>query len=147
MFLPNLNVVRFILELLKHCSESKQDMVQLQILNLHLCGNYLLKYSLETFIFFLQKNPLRLLWWFSIFHSFFMKILNRPYFDFLWILHCKFILLDVRWPKFSLNLTAFQNNWGRHGDTNKKGTTHYVPGGQTWAKKLPEPLVWIFILS
>ena len=37
MFLPNLNVVRFILELLKHCSESKQDIVQLQILNLHLC--------------------------------------------------------------------------------------------------------------
>ena len=24
---------------------------------------------------------------------------------------------------------------------------HYVPGGQTWAKKLPELLVWIFILS
>ena len=24
---------------------------------------------------------------------------------------------------------------------------YYVPGGQTWAKKLPELLVWIFILS
>ena len=47
------------------------------------------------------------------------------------------------WDK-SRDLTHL--NW-RLFSIKRTPSIHYVPGGQTWAKKLPELLVWIFILT
>ena len=95
----------------------------------------------------------------SNFHTFFYKQIGLEYHDFEVTICSKHVvfsscilLLKIFWPTVRKNcfsdrekLLKFEAE-GREFEK-KLRSVHCVPGGQTWARKLSELLVWIFMLS